>query len=105
MWHGCKLAPVRSNGVEIGWGATCGRHLNDDDHHKAGCKKQLLFGMGGNQITPARAQHLVKQWVVTEPPVSARTRSAHVQMNPRIDFEPMTEAAVEAAATALEALG
>ena len=43
-WGTFQVAPVSSHGVQIGWGGTCKKHLNDFDSASACCKKQIPFG-------------------------------------------------------------
>ena len=77
------MAEVARRGVIVGWGATCGRHVNDaedpDDHTQ--CKKQLTFGKS-RKLTEEQCKIGLKRWLLlglfVEP--SDQERTDHVNM-------------------------
>ena len=100
-----QLAPIVKGGVQIGWGATCSCHSNQDEvtaGKNIKCKKQLITSAG---MTHDETRLLAMQWLVrggqeiSTDHVTGRTE--HVfSMQPR-SFVPMGEADLEAAAMAL----
>ena len=43
-WGPFTYASVWCNGIQIGWGATCGMHHNPDDGEDDTCKKMITYG-------------------------------------------------------------
>lgn len=79
-WGVFKLAPIVSHGVRLGWGAVCGRHLNQDDG--AVCKKQLRFC----GLSDDHTKRLVKAWCLLGfdiDPSDLQARDKHRDEYPR----------------------
>ena len=100
-WGPFQIAPVMLGGVQIGWGATCGRHRNATDlPTTTACKKQLLYGTGANTLTDAECLCLIKQWLIEGQHSVDNTfptaRSNHVNLNPRRFAPKLTSAELEA---------
>ena len=75
-----KTLPDKTK-VQIGWGATCGRHRNRTD--KTCCKKQMPFG----NLSDAECRCRIKMWLIeglTEvASCSPTARNDHLKINPR----------------------
>ena len=61
-WGPFSIAQVYSNGAHIGWGATCGQHV-DETSGTLQCKKQLSMGTG-RKMSSADAQSRIKLWLL-----------------------------------------
>ena len=77
------IAEIRCAGKIIGWGVTCGRHWNADDHGRTPCKRAVTFGKSG--LSSEELQRRLKRWWVagtydTTWPDNGRARSHHVEM-------------------------
>ncbi|CAK0796790.1 unnamed protein product [Prorocentrum cordatum] len=87
-----NLARVFSQGVQIGWGATCGRHCDGHVPDPANpdaavpglpCKKQLTYGK--ERLTDEQCVHRLKYWLLVglRLPISATMRRDHISMDIR----------------------
>jgi len=100
-WYPWNVAPVHSlvlGGIQTGWGATCGCHINDDDKPGTTCKKQLAYTSRGETLDDKTCELLVKQWLLegtSIDPVDADARSQHLKIEPR-KMVRMTESELEA---------
>ena len=100
-----QLAPIVNGGVQIGWGATCSCHSNQDEvtaGKNIKCKKQIITSAG---MTHDGTRLLAMQWLVRGgleiPADHATGRTEHVFNKQPRRFEPMEEADQEAMAMAL----
>ena len=62
-WAPFELATIYRQGVMVGCGATCGRHLDDVRKTDDPCKKQVTIGKGGELDEPTLKLRL-KRWLV-----------------------------------------
>jgi hypothetical protein len=65
-WGTCgfSLAPVYRAGVQVGYGAKCGRHRNIGEiHGDVECKKSVTFGAA--ELTEATCILRLKRWLVS----------------------------------------
>ena len=80
-WGPFELATIYRQGVMVGCGATCGRHLDDVRKTDDPCKKQVTFGKGGELDEPTLKLRL-KRWLVAglleEHKWGTEQRSSHV---------------------------
>ncbi len=79
-WGPFLLAEIWSRGVHVGFGATCGRHLNAGS--QAVCKKQLRFC----ELSPEETKRLVKGWCLIGdeiPRDDVRGKSRHIDVDRR----------------------
>ena len=77
------IAEIRHHGKVIGWGVTCGRHWNADDHGRTPCKRAVTFGNSG--LSKEELQRRLKRWWVagtydTTWPDNGKQRTHHVKM-------------------------
>jgi hypothetical protein len=104
LWHGFKLAPIWSAGIQSGWGATCARHRNAADLPKStACKKQVGYGRHARAVDDATCLRLAKTWILLgefEELRPAFARTDHVQIDPR-DHPAMSDDELEALSPAL----
>ena len=84
-WGGTAfpIAEIRHHGKVIGWGVTCGRHWNADDHGRTPCKRAITFGNSG--LSSEELQRRLKRWWVagtydTTWPDNGKKRTHHVKM-------------------------
>eukprot|EP00974_Lingulodinium_polyedra_P028976 2793060-Lingulodinium_polyedra.AAC.1 len=82
-----RIAGVFSNGIQVGWGATCNEHTNASEIAEGlqrVCKKQLVTSRG---LTSEQAKRRIMHWLVlgceTIPPGAAQGRAEHLALNPR----------------------
>jgi hypothetical protein len=61
-WGPWTIAPVHSNGSQIGWGAQCGFHTNEHEPNVE-CKRQLTYGKS-SPLSDAECRCRVKQWLL-----------------------------------------
>ncbi len=78
-----KIAEIHSKGGHLGWGATCGCHINHDrgETGALACKKAL-------HLASPEGRHRVIQWLVAGLAIAEDAglgRTQHLSMNPR-DF-------------------
>ena len=94
-----EIAPVYSQGAQVGWGATCKRHVDASDVPRKSpcCKKQLTFGAEG--LSDQECISRLKLWLLAGFDVDVDTegaRSDHVRVNAREMDEVSTEAELDA---------
>lgn len=82
-WGPFSIARVFMHGAQIGWGCTCGLHLNHSDKKGTRCKKQLLYGQA--QLTDAACIARLKCWLLSGFVLGASDsmRSDHVRVDAR----------------------
>lgn len=95
-WGGFQLAKVYRQGVQIGWGITCGLHKNEGDSIGACCKKQITFGGSGGAAGGALSDTdcivALKSWLVLGFVLSGNDqRTQHVRLNARKHAQGFTE--------------
>jgi hypothetical protein len=76
-----SVAPIVRHGVQIGWGGTCGVHVNTTDARGAQCKIQLTYGIGSSPIPDAECRQRMKAWLLAGLDVDVddpRARTQHV---------------------------
>ena len=100
-----QLAPIMSQGTQIGWGATCSCHTNAEEvasGKNIKCKKQVITSAGS---THSQTRLLAMQWLVKggmEIGVDhAEGRHEHVFNTQPRTFEHVEEAELEAMAMTL----
>lgn len=98
-WGPFQLAPIVSEGVQTGWGATCKKHCNAADLPTTTCcKKQVPYGSGDRFVDDATCLRLAKTWLVLGlmevSADSATQRRDHVKINPRL-YPSMTDAELD----------
>ena len=85
--------------MQIGWGGTCKKHLNDFDSASACCKKQIPFGKK-HPLGYDECRRHVKAWLLAGVDIDPRlpsARSDHLRINPRTDlYVPEDEAELDA---------
>lgn len=95
-WGGFQLAPIVTDEVTVGYGATCGRHLDPEDSLK--CKIQLSLGKDG-RFSEDEARVRVKFWCIRGMDAAvddhATPRSHHVSIKPRQLEVTMSEAEMD----------
>jgi hypothetical protein len=92
------IATVSLHGEIIGYGATCGRHLNARDKPGTQCKIQLPFGKV-NPLSHAECRARVKEWCLRGlgiPAGDPAARDIHLSFRPRDLDLPHSEAEMEA---------
>jgi hypothetical protein len=88
------IAPVVRQTLTVGWGATCGLHLDSADHAKACCKKQLAF----SSMSEVECRSRIKLWLLKGleiDPHSEDQRTTHRETRPQ-DLELIPEADIDA---------
>lgn len=85
-WGPWKIAKVVSNTpegqVHVAWGATCGKHLNDDDRANTQCKKVMTMG---RRFSSAEARHRMKAWLYSGLLINgalSTARTDHLRIHP-----------------------
>ena len=81
-----ELVVVVLTGVQIGWGAECGKHNNSDDEPGIKCRAQLWYGKH-HPMSDEKVIRGLKRWLVwgltmqfTDP---TKHRHEHLALRPR----------------------
>jgi hypothetical protein len=69
-WGPFSIAPVYKKDVHVGWGATCGMHL--DAGNMLECKRQLTLG----ENSDAECVSKLKEWLLNGAPIEAAATDA-----------------------------
>lgn len=97
-WGPFQIAPIMSHGLQVGWGATCNRHVDLDDRPGTRCKIQLPYGKAA-PLADAECRMKVKYWCIVglepEIAVAAQPRKEHLKRRPRFLVPTMTEAQMD----------
>ena len=97
-WGPFVISEIVSDGVRIGWGATCKRHRDHADSAKTICKKHLPYGRL-DPLDDASCRLRLKRWLLKGAdidPGDAYGRTFHLGENPRLLETPETEEACDA---------
>ena len=85
--------------MQIGWGGTCKKHINDSDSAGACCKKQILFGKK-HPLDYDECRRHGKAWLlagVEIDPTLPEARTDHLRINSRTElYVPEDEAELDA---------
>jgi hypothetical protein len=77
-WGPFSIAQIRLQGVKIGWGITCGKHVDVGSDSTTSCKTSLTFGK--DALSDDDCILRLKRWCLTEPPPRADglMRKSHI---------------------------
>lgn len=93
-WGPFNLSKIHRRGVQVGWGAVCGRHNDAGDRPGSQCKKQLAYCGSSDE----EAIKLLKIWLMKGLEIDVDTelaRSDHLRCIPR-SLTNLSEAELEA---------
>ena len=84
---------MKGGSTLVGYGVTCGCHLNKYDSPNTECKRQLFLGKEPMTETECRAR--LKAWLLlgADIPMGPDSREQHMQIMPR-GISPLEEEAV-----------
>ena len=85
-WGPFSVGGIYRTGVQVGWFATCGKHLDEDDPPGTICRKQLYYEGYGYTLGDEECLRRVKLWLLNGLDVGSdavRARWQHMQIRPR----------------------
>ena len=84
-WGCFQIAQIFRSNIQIGWGATCGRHSDAEDRASTRCKKQLAYGHA-HPLSDPECILALKNWLAAGFLIEAddaEGRSKHLARDPR----------------------
>jgi len=81
---GFTLYPIYSEGVEVGWGADCGKHKDADTPHLR-CRARLWYGVR-QPVTEEQAVRGLKRWLLYGTAIATSSptgKTTHMLIKPR----------------------